>query len=132
MDRLKEAYAQDVNAWAMLMLNTLKNLPNTAEKITLLRQVDKVKDAHQVTSEDLPAFVGALAVLSSKAARLVRGEKAADGYSKESIMNLVHSELFRNRFERQPEHFVSIRDLLDIRRKESLSDTLIRLAKSGH
>lgn len=130
--RMKERYVQDVRTWAMLILQTLRDLPDTAEKLTLLRQVDKVKDASRVTAKELPAYAGALAVLSSKAARLLKGAQMDSGYSREQIAALVRSEVLRAALMANPESFSYIRNILDVKRKEALSETLLRLSKSGH
>ncbi|MGK7344491.1 MAG: hypothetical protein ACNS63_01625 [Candidatus Nitrospinota bacterium M3_3B_026] len=129
---MKDRYVQDVRTWAMLVLQTLRDLPDTAEKLTLLRQVDKVKDASRITSHDLPAYAGALAVLSSKAARLRKGMGMDSGYSREQIAALVRSEILRGALMANPESFSYIRSILDVKRKEALSETLLRLSKSGH
>lgn len=132
-DSSREEYLADVTRWAMFMLRILKELPSTAEKLTLLKQVDKLKSAMDISSETLPAYAGALAVLSDKAFDLLRGKKAQKGYSKDYVFKLIRSERLRSLMEKESDQFTTLIDYLSIQHKDlSGSETLGRLSKSGH
>jgi len=128
----RERYIHDVQSWSLLMLKTVKDLPDTAEKITLLRQLDKVKDATKILLEELPAYAGALAVLSLKATNLKSGKLMGNGYSKEEIIALVRSEILKQMLAKEPGQFIHLKEFLDVTNKKRASDTLTRLSKSGH
>lgn len=131
-DGARVQYVHDVKNWSMLMLSVLKELPNTPQKITLLTQLDKVKDASKLEAEELPAYAGALAILSSKARRMARGEDIEAGYSKDSVIKMFQSKVLKKAFATKPDQFTHLKEFLDVKRKETLSDTLVRLSRSGH
>ncbi len=128
----KEAYMVEVKKWAIYMLTTLRSLPSTAEKLTLLRQVDKVKDAYYISVEELPAYSGALAVLSNKAVSLLTGKSVESGYSKKRILDLLRSNILRAMMDKDPEQFIKLKDFLEIKSMVGeRSETLSRLSRSG-
>lgn len=126
----KERYSSEVKNWAMLLLEVLRPLPNTTEKVTLLLQVDKLKYVAP-TIKVLPAFVGAIAVISSKATNLLEGKPAPGGYTREDIIALVRSKSIRRLLARDQDHFNNLKNLLDIRPKDNRSATLNMLSKGG-
>ncbi|VAX20791.1 hypothetical protein MNBD_NITROSPINAE01-1191 [hydrothermal vent metagenome] len=132
MEKTREYYLGEVKKWSMLMLTTVRSLPNTAEKLTLLNQVNKLKDAHRIKTSDLPAYAGALAVLSNKATQLLSGEDMNTSFTRESIARLLRSDLMRNMMEKDHNQFIKLNDFLVIKSKAPSSETLTRLSRSGH
>ncbi|MBI4666576.1 MAG: hypothetical protein HY751_09230 [Nitrospinae bacterium] len=128
----KERYLKDIRSWAMYMLEILRPLPNTAEKHGILQQVDKLKDVPNLLERDVPAYAGAIAVLTAKAVQLVRGTKLDTMYHKEKIMELLNSSLLKKHLTQNPVVMIQLKELLDISPKSTTSMTLEMLSKSGH
>jgi hypothetical protein len=128
----KNEYLLEIRSWAMSILATLRPFPSTAEKLTLIMQVDKLKDATNLTESNLPAYVGAVAVLTAKVAKLVRGDRPDTVYSKEKVVALISSELLRKYFADNPMVMMNLKDFLEVGSKKATSTTLDMLSKSGH
>lgn len=125
-------YLKEIRGWAMSILETLRPVPNTAEKITLLMQVDKLKDITSLNKSNLPAYAGAVAVLTMKVAKLVRGEPPDTVYPREKVLALITSELLRKYFTDNPMVMMNLKDFLEVGSKKATSPTLNMLSKSGH
>lgn len=132
VEKNQKIYIGEVKKWSILMLTTLRGLPNTSEKLTLLQQVDQLKDMYDIEVGELPAFTGALAVLSNKAANLLKGLSVNTGYTKEHVANMLHSELLRAVIESDPNQIVIVKDLLALKSRSTGSETLFRLSRTGH
>lgn len=128
----KAEYHKEIRIWAMSILETLRPVPSTAEKLTLLMQVDKLKDITNINESNLPAYVGAVAVLTAKVAKLVKGERPETMYSREKVVALITSELLRKYFTDNPMVMMNLKDFLEIGSKKATSTTLEMLSKSGH
>lgn len=128
----KAEYHKEIRGWAMSILETLRPIPSTAEKLTLLMQVDKLKDITNINESNLPAYVGAVAVLTAKVGKLVKGERPETMYSREKVVALITSELLRKYFTDNPMVMMNLKDFLEIGSKKATSTTLEMLSKSGH
>ncbi len=128
----KQPYLADVKNWAMLMLGTLKSLPNTAEKLTLLQQVDKMKTQTDLDEQSLVAYAATLAYLSMKGANLVQGIDQGKSLTREAISNVIKSGVIREKFSSNPEYFTLFGDYINLKNKSRDSETLTRLSQSGH
>jgi hypothetical protein len=128
----KAEYLKEIRGWAMSILETLRPIPSTAEKLTLLMQVDKLKDITKIDKSNLPAYVGAVAVLTAKVAKLVKGERPDTIYSREKVVALITSDLLRKYFTANPTVMISMKDFLEVGSKKGTSTTLEMLSKSGH
>ncbi|MBI5815321.1 MAG: hypothetical protein HZB29_06880 [Nitrospinae bacterium] len=129
----RSEYLQEIRRWAMTMLEILRPLPASAEKQGLILQVDKLKDMYNLTDRDLPAYAGAVAVLTQKATNLVQGEKLPITYSKEKIASLVNSGLLRRLLLENPILLAQVKEFMDVSSKANPgSSTLDMLSKSGH
>jgi hypothetical protein len=125
-------YLNEIRSWAMSILETLRPIPNTTEKYTILMQVDKLKDATNLTESNLPAYAGAVAVLTMKVAKLVRGEPPDTVYPREKVVALITSELLRKYFVDNPMVMMNLKNFLELGTKKAASPTLNMLSKSGH
>ena len=125
-------YLKEIRNWAMSILETLRPIPSTAEKLTLLMQVDKLKDVTNINESNLPAYVGAVAVITAKVAKLVRGERPDTIYPKEKVVALITSDLLRKYFTDNPMVMMNLKDFLEVGAKKPTSATLDLLSKSGH
>ncbi len=92
-------YIREVEGWAMQVLTTLRDVPDSADKNTLMRQVDRLKDARRVRTSQLPAYAGGLAILSAKMSGLIHGRSFDRGYRKESVMAMLKSPTIRRLFD---------------------------------
>jgi len=127
----RDRYLAAVRDWAMFMLITLRGRPNTAEKLTLLQQVDKVKTPEGLDVSSLPGFAAALAYLSIKGARLARGQDVDVRFTPEVIAELLKSDLLKRKFTQDPKQFYSLKDYLKLRRLADGSEVLRRLAEGS-
>jgi hypothetical protein len=125
-------YLKEIRNWAMSILETLRPIPSTAEKLTLLMQVDKLKDVTNINESNLPAYAGAVAVLTAKVTKLVRGERPDTIYPREKVVALITSELLRKYFTDNPMVMMNLKDFLEVGPKKGTSPTLNLLSKSGH
>lgn len=125
-------YLKEIRNWAMSILETLRPIPSTAEKLTLLMQVDKLKDITNINESNLPAYAGAVAVLTAKVTKLVRGERPETIYPREKVVALITSELLRKYFTDNPMVMMNLKDFLEVGAKKATSPTLNMLSKSGH
>lgn len=128
----KAEYLKEIRGWAMSILESLRHTPSTAEKLTLLVQVDKLKGVTNINESNLPAYAGAVAVLTAKVSKLVKGERPDTIYSREKVAALITSELLRKYFTANPTVMISMKDFLEIGSKKGTSTTLEMLSKSGH
>lgn len=128
----KGRYLADVRDWAMYMLEVLRGKPSTAEKLTLLQQVDRIKSQSELDERSLPAYAATLAYLSLKAAKLLQGKEAPTPVTKEAAIEALKSGALRRRFARSEEQFDRMREMLKLRRISSGSETLRRLSETGH
>ncbi|MBF0292619.1 MAG: hypothetical protein HQK86_10740 [Nitrospinae bacterium] len=128
----KLGYLKEIRTWALDILETLKPFPSTAEKLTLLMQVDKLKDITNINESNLPAYAGAVAVLTEKVAKLVRGERPDTIYPREKVISLITSELLRKYFTENPMVMMNLKDFLEVGAKKGASATLNLLSKTGH
>ena len=131
-DIKKNEYLLEIRSWAMSILETLRPIPSTAEKLTLLMQVDKIKDITSVNKSNLPAYAGAVAVLTAKVTKLVRGERPDTIYPREKVVALITSELLRKYFTDNPMVMMNLKDFLEVGSKKATSTTLEMLSKPGH
>lgn len=128
----KSEYLTEIRGWAMSILETLRPFPSTAEKLTLLMQVDKLKDITNINKSNLPAYAGAVAVLTAKVTKLIRGERPDTIYPREKVVALISSELLRKYFTDNPMVMMNLKDFLEVGSKKATSSTLEKLSKSGH
>ena len=91
---MREEYMRDVADWAMFMLTVMRKLPNSPEKLTLLQQVSRLKDG-DITVSELPAYSGAIAVLSDKASLMLNGQKPGIIYHKDHVLKLLRSKVLK-------------------------------------
>jgi len=131
-DSGKQLYLADVRNWAMLMLTTLKSVPNTADKLTLLQQVDKMKIQTDLDEQSLVAYAATLAYLSMKGANLVLGIDRGKSLTREVISDVIKSGTIREKFSSDPAHFTLLGDYINLKSKSRGSETLARLSQSGH
>jgi hypothetical protein len=128
----RSAYLRDVEGWALLMLAALRPLPTTVEKLDLMRQLDKIKEARRIETPQLPAYAGALAVLTYKAASLSGGKTPVNGYAKETVVRLLQSPTMRRLFDADPTQMMLLKEFLNTKTPRLSSETLRTLARSGH
>lgn len=128
----REQFLFTVKEWSLLMLDILRNTPSTADKLTLLQQVDKMKMMGQIEADELPAYVAALAFLSSKASRLVKNQPMDFVMTPELAESFIRSELIRNKFRQSGDsNFQTLREFLKLKKPNIKSETLRRLSETG-
>lgn len=125
-------YQKEIRAWALSVLESIRNLPDTAEKQTILMQVNKLKDTPNLNEGNLPAFAGAVAVLTSKVAQLLKGQRLETIYPRERVVSLITSNLLKKFFMQNPMVMMNLKDFLEVGAKKGTSPTLEMLSKSGH
>jgi len=128
----KADYFADVRKWSLDMLHAVQFQPHTEQKISLLRQLDQVKLREDVDESLLPAYAAALAYLTLKAKTLLLGQEPPEALTREQVTMLLKSSSLKEAFLENAISFDMFRELIHLQRKERTSETLERLARSGH
>lgn len=128
----REQFLFTVKEWSLMMLDILRHTPSTADKLTLLQQVDKMKMMSQIEVDELPAYVAALAFLSSKASCLIKEQPIDFVMTPELAESFIRSDLIRNKFRQSEDaNFQTLREFLKLKKPPVKSETLRRLSETG-
>lgn len=109
----RRQYLSSVMDWSAYMLEILRSISNNDDKLTLLRQVDKIK-GQVINVGQLPAYSAAIAILSEKSASIMGGKEPDDEVTVEKAIGCLKSDLIKNKFQGDDDSFILLTEYLKL------------------